>query len=164
MVAELIIIAAIGQNKELGKDNHLIWHLPNDLKFFKEKTLNKYIVMGKKTFLSFKKPLPNRKHIVLSSKALDFGKDIMVLNSIDEVLKFADDIDDEIYIIGGASIYEQFLPYVNKMYLTEIEASCADADAYFPDFLQDEWMKSEIKENSDNGIKYKHLEYKKKRL
>lgn len=162
-MAELVIIAAIGENNELGMNNKLIWHLPNDLKFFKEKTMNKYIVMGSNTFFSLKKPLPNRTHIVLTKKETNLGEDIIILNSINEVLDYTKNIDDEIYIIGGASIYKQFIDHVDKMYLTEIEASCKEADAYFPSFNKEEWLKTEIKENSDNGIKYKHLEYKKKR-
>ena len=117
----LTIIAAIGKNNELGYKNDLIWHLPDDLKFFKEKTTGKTIVMGYNTFLSLPKLLPNRKHIVLSTDKLDI-KDVTSFTNLDELIKFIKEIDEEVFIIGGASIYKQFINLVDKMYLTEVES------------------------------------------
>lgn len=157
----LTIIAAIGKNNELGYKNDLIWHLPDDLKFFKEKTTGKTIVMGYNTFLSLPKLLPNRKHIVLSAEKLDI-KDVTSFTNLDDLIKFIKEIDDEVFIIGGASIYKQFIDLVDKMYLTEVESEFKEADVYFPEFNKDEWERKELLENENNDIKFKHIEYRKK--
>lgn len=158
----LSIIAAIGKNNELGYKNDLIWHLPDDLKFFKEKTTGKTIVMGYNTFLSLPKLLPNRKHIVLSTDKLDI-KDVTSFTNLDELIKFIKEIDEEVFIIGGASIYKQFINLVDKMYLTEVESEFKKADVYFPDFNKNEWERVELLENENNNIKFKHIEYRKKK-
>lgn len=158
----LTIIAAIGKNNELGYKNDLIWHLPDDLKFFKEKTTGKTIVMGYNTFLSLPKLLPNRKHIVLSTDKLDI-KDVTSFTNLDELIKFIKEIDEEVFIIGGASIYKQFINLVDKMYLTEVESEFEKADVYFPNFNKNEWERVELLENENNNIKFKHIEYRKKK-
>ena len=155
------IIAAIGKNNELGKDNNLIWHLPNDLKFFKETTTGKTIIMGRRTFESLPRMLPNRHHIVLSSSE-DFPEEVTVYKTLEELLEDLKDKDEEMFIIGGASIYKTFIDYCDKMYLTLIDAECKEADAYFPPFDESDWDKELLKENEDNGIKYKHILYKRK--
>ena len=147
------IIAAIGKNNELGKDNNLIWHLPNDLKFFKETTTGKTIIMGRRTFESLPKMLPGRRHIVLS-KSDDFNDEVLVFHNLEDLLKYFEDSKEELFVIGGASIYKSFLDYADKLYLTEIEASCKEADAYFPDFNKEDFDREVLKENSDNGINY----------
>lgn len=158
----LSIIAAIGKNNELGKNNNLIWHLPNDLKFFKEITTGKTILMGKNTYDSLPGILPNRKHIILHfSKELQ-NNEIEVFTSIDEFINKYKNIDEEIFVIGGASIYKQFIDLSNTMYLTEINAEDKNADVYFPKFNKNEWQSEVIKENSDNGISYKHVKYLRK--
>lgn len=108
------IIAAIGKNNELGKDNNLIWHLPNDLKFFKETTMGKDIIMGSNTFYSLPKLLPGRKHIVLTTKNINNDK-ILVLHSKEELLEYLKQVKKEVMIIGGASIYTQVLEYADKL-------------------------------------------------
>jgi len=159
---KLSIIAAIGKNNELGKNNDLIWHLPNDLKFFKQMTTGKTILMGKNTFDSLPGLLPNRKHIVLHFSNDFSNTNIEVFNNIDEFFKKYENTDEEIFIIGGASIYKQFINMVDTMYLTEINAEDEFADVYFPSFNKDEWEKEIIKENSDNEIYYKHVKYLRK--
>ena len=156
------IIAAIGKNNELGKDNNLIWHLPNDLKFFKETTTGKTIIMGRRTFESLPKMLPGRRHIVLSSSN-DFPKEVLVFHDLEELLKHFKDSNEELFVIGGASIYKTFLDYSDKLYLTEIDASCNEADAYFPRFNKEDFEKEILKENSDEGINYTHVLYKRKK-
>ena len=153
------IIAAVGKNRELGKDNHLIWHLPNDLKFFKETTTGKTIIMGRRTFESLPKMLPNRKHIVLSSSS-DFPEEVEVYNELKELLDAYKDTDEELFVIGGASIYRLFIDIADKMYLTEVNAECSDADAYFPEFNQSDFDREVLKENEDEGIQCKHVLYK----
>lgn len=155
------IIAAIGKNRELGKNNDLIWHLPGDLKFFKETTTGHSIIMGRKTLESLPRLLPNRHHIVLSSKD-DFSSEIEHYKTMKELLNNLKDRDEEFFILGGGSIYKEFILLADKMYLTEVEEECPEADTFFPEFNPSEWTKDVIKENEDNGIKYKHVLYKKK--
>lgn len=156
----ITIVAAIGKNNELGKNNDLIWHLPNDLKFFKEVTMGKIVVMGFNTYKSLPKKLPGRIMIVLTSKPID-DDDIIVYNNIDELLN--DFKNKDLYIIGGASIYKFFVDKADIMYLTEIDATDNMADVYFPNFDKDNWNIEELKENSDNGIKYRHVRYRRKK-
>ena len=155
------IIAAIGKNRELGKDNGLIWHLPNDLKFFKEVTNHHAIIMGRKTFESLPRMLPNRKHIVLTSSE-NLPSEVEVYKELKQILESYRDSQEEIFIIGGASIYSQFLEHSDKMYLTEIDAEDKSADVFFPEFNREDYTSELIKENEDNGIKYKHMVYRRK--
>ena len=157
----LTIIAAIGKNNELGYKNDLIWHLPDDLKFFKEKTTGKTIVMGYNTFLSLPRLLPNRRHIVLSANKLDI-EGVESFTNLDELIEFIRKIDEEVFIIGGASIYKQFIDLVDKMYLTEVESEFKEADVYFPEFNKENWEREELLENENNNIKFKHIQYRKK--
>ena len=157
----ITIIAAIGKNNELGYKNDLIWHLPNDLKFFKEKTTGKTIVMGYNTFLSLPRLLPNRKHIVLSEIKID-NEEVTTIDNLEDLIKLIRTIDEEVFIIGGASVYAQFAKIADKMYLTEVENEFDLADVYFPEINKEEWNITEIGSNEDNNIKYKHMEYRRK--
>ena len=114
------IIAAIGKNNELGKDNDLIWHIKGDLAHFKELTMHKKIVMGASTYKSLPKKLEGREYIILS-KSLSNIPDAVVYQNFDDLLAYLNTLDEEIMIIGGASIYKLFLPYAEVLYLTEIE-------------------------------------------
>lgn len=154
------LIAAVGEKYELGKDNKLIWDLPNDLKFFKETTLNKVIVMGRKTFESIGRPLPKRTNVVITNNT-EFNYDnVIVYNNLDNLLNNFK--DEEIFIIGGSSIYNQFINVADKIYLTEIESICSDADSFFPTFDKTKYIREVLKTNEDNGIKYTHVLYIKK--
>ena len=157
------LIAAIGKNGELGKDNTLIWHLKEDLAFFKEQTMGKPIIMGMNTFKSLPRLLPGRKHIVLTSKTNpELDPSVAIVHSKPELFELVDSLDDEVFIIGGARVYAEFIEYASKMYLTEIDAEEKNADAYFPTFNQDDYEKDILSEHEDNGIKYRHVLYKKK--
>ena len=158
----IIIIAAIGKNNELGKDNKLLWHLPSDLKFFKEKTLGKTIVMGKNTFDSLPKILPNRKSVVLSHIELNLPSDVIVFYDFNELVNYVKNVEDDVYIIGGAQMYKQFLELSDMMYLTEIDKTY-DADVFFPNFDKKEWESNCLKEVEENDVKFKHMQYVKKR-
>jgi len=158
-MGKIYLIAAIGENNELGKDNKLIWHLPGDLQFFKEKTLNKVIVMGYNTFKSLGRILPKRVHIVITSK--DNIDGVLVFNSIEEVLNYIKDID-EVYVIGGASIYNQFIDYCDGMYLTEIDKSY-DADVYFPKFNEEDFDRKVLVKKYENDTSYSHVFYERKK-
>lgn len=156
------LIAAIGKNNELGKNNDLIWHLLGDLKFFKEVTMGCDIVMGKNTFYSLPKMLPGRKHIVLTSGNID-NDDVLVFHSKIELIDYLKDVKRQVMIIGGASIYRQMLEFADQMYLTHVDAVDSKADVYFPQFNYDEWNSSVLGSNMDNGISYRHVLYKRKK-
>ena len=153
------IIAAIGKNNELGLNNDLIWHLPNDLKYFKETTLNQTIVMGYNTFVSLGRVLPNRKHIVLSFEKIKLPDEVIQFNNMEDLKNYIKDKD--VFIIGGASMYKQFIDECDKLYLTEIDDT-HEADAYFPKFDKNLFNKKIIGTNSDNGINYTFTLYERK--
>lgn len=157
----ITMIAAVGKNLELGKNNELIWHLKEDMKFFREQTMGKPIVMGYKTLESLPKLLPGRKHIVLTRRNLELDPAILVVHSIDELLEKVRDYP-EVMIIGGASVYQEMLNYSDKLILTEIDAE-ADADVYFPEFDKSEWNHEVVGEVNDEEISYKHLVYTRKK-
>lgn len=151
------IIAAIGKNNELGKDNNLIWHIKGDLAHFKELTMHKKIVMGASTYKSLPKKLEGREYIILS-KSLNNIPDAGVYSNFDDLINYLNTLDEEVMIIGGASIYKLFLPYAEILYLTEID-SVADADVYFPEFDKKAFTKTFSEEHVDNDIKYKFVTY-----
>lgn len=155
------MIAAIGKNNELGKNNDLIWHLRGDLKFFKDTTMGKDIIMGSNTFYSLPRLLPGRKHIVLTSKEI-LNDEVLVLHSREEVINYLKQIKEEVMIIGGANVYSQFIDCADKLYLTHIDEYCSDATVFFPSINYDEWDSELIGVNQDNGINYKHVLYKRK--
>ena len=133
----ITIIAAASQNNALGKDNNLLWHLPEDFKRFKQITTGHYIIMGRKTFESFPKPLPNRTHIIITRQSEYIAEGCIVVNSLEDAVKSAPK-NEEVFIIGGAQIYEQSLEFADKIDLTRVHAKL-DADAFFPDFDTSEW-------------------------
>ena len=154
----LSLIAAIGKNNELGVNNELIWHIPSDLKYFKKVTNGKTIIMGRKCFESLPGLLPNRKSIILTNNK-DYKVDgALVYNKKEDILDYVKNSKEECFIIGGALIYELFLPYCKKLYLTEIEAE-EDADVYFPYFNKDLFEREELEEICENNINYKFVVY-----
>lgn len=157
---KLIMIAAIGKNRELGKDNDLIWHFKEDMKYFREHTTGHTILMGRKTFDSLPKVLPNRHHIVISHSNPELPEDVDLFHSLDAFFKAYQDKDEEIYVIGGAQMYTQFLPYADCLLLTEIEDE-ATADVYFPDFNKDEYRKTIESTIEEKGITFHHVRYEK---
>ena len=133
------LIVAIGKNNEIGKDNHMLCHMPADLKHFKKITSDHTVIMGRKTFDSLPKgPLPNRKNIVISrNKDLKING-VFVYPSIDYALIKSID-EDEVFIIGGAEIYKQTIHDADKLYLTKIHTTFKDADSFFPEIDYKEW-------------------------
>ena len=160
------IIAAIGKNNELGKGNSLIWNIPKDLKFFREKTKNSIIVMGRNTFNSLPKILPGRKHIILSSTN-NFNKeindDVTVINSKEDLINLCKKISEnnEVFIIGGASLYSMFIDIADVLYITHIEKVEETADVYFPKIDEAKWKKKILANDEDNNIKFSWVEYTK---
>ena len=153
------MIADVGKNLELGKNNNLIWHFKEDMKFFKDTTMGHTVVMGRKTFESLPKALPGRKNIVISSNAEYQAQGATVVTSVEEALQIAD--NEEVFVIGGGKIYAEFLPYADKLYLTEIDAECEDADTYFPQFNKSEYIKEIINYYDIDGVEFYHVVYKK---
>lgn len=154
------IIAAIGKNRELGRGNDLIWHIKEDLKNFKNLTMGKYIVMGKNTYESLPKHLEGRKYIVLSSSLSEIENGLL-FNDFNKLLVFIKDVDEEVIIIGGASIYKLFLPFADKLYLTEIDSE-EKADVYFPDFNKEDYECNVVSTNEVDGLKYSFVLYERK--
>lgn len=129
------LIVAAGENNVIGSDNDMPWHLPADLAYFKKTTSGHAVVMGRKTFQSIGKPLPNRTNIILTRDKEFQAEGCHIIHSIDEAFDFAK--DGKLFIIGGAEVYRQFLPHANRVYLTRIHTSF-EGDAFFPE-LTEEW-------------------------
>ncbi len=131
------IIAAMADNRVIGIDNSLPWNLPADMKWFRQQTMNKPVLMGRKTFDSIGKPLPKRRNIVISRDIALEIEGCEVVGTIDEALNLCAD-ENEVMIIGGASFYEQMLPRANRLYLTLVHADIA-GDAWFPELDFEHW-------------------------
>jgi dihydrofolate reductase len=159
--AKISLIAAIGKNRELGKDNKLIWRIPEDLKYFHQKTKGHVVIIGRNTFESIGKPLPDRTNIVLS-RDLDLKiSDCIVADSLEKALEVAFEREkEEIFIIGGAKVYTDSLAVADKLYLTIFDAS-SEADVYFPEHPNFKVAK-ESEEFSFKNIKYRFTELIKK--
>lgn len=154
------LICAVGKKNEIGYKNKLLWHLPNDLKYFQTKTLNHAVIMGKVTFESIGFALPNRKNIVVVKEKNFVAKNCEICNNLKELIDKYIDSREEIFIIGGASIYKQLLPYATKLYLTLVDDS-PKADTFFPDY-SDFKIITESEERNENGVKYRFTELAKK--
>ncbi|MGV9003416.1 dihydrofolate reductase [Flavobacterium sp.] len=133
----ITLIAAIGENNELGKDNQLIWHLPEDFKRFKSITSGHYIIMGRKTFESFPKPLPNRTHVIITRQNKFAPENCIVVNSIKDAVE-ACPKDQPIFVIGGGEIYKQSIATADQLELTKVHHSF-DADTFFPEIDLEKW-------------------------
>ena len=159
---ELKMIAAVGKNNELGKDNNLIWPIKEDLKFFKNVTIGHTVIMGANTFYSLPKVLPNRTNIVLSQAKIDVPEEVILYNDVNEFLEDYKNKDEIVFVIGGGTIYRLFIDKVDEIYLTEIDAECNDATVYFPNFNKNEFNKEELSSHSENDLNYKHVLYRRK--
>ncbi len=131
----------MGENNEIGFENQLLWHLPKDLKHFKDITSGHPVIMGRKTYESIGKALPNRTNIVVSRKKDWFEEGILIVGSIKEALKFAKKIDEEVFVIGGGNIYEQTMDAVDKLEVTLVKADL-EADTFFPKIDPKIWKKT----------------------
>ncbi|MFT3918751.1 dihydrofolate reductase [Cloacibacterium sp.] len=137
----ITIVVAMGKNREIGANNQLLWHLPKDLKHFKELTTGHPVIMGRKTYESIGKPLPNRTNIVISRKNDWFEEGILIVGSIKEAIKFAKKIDENAYIIGGGNIYEQTLDLADKLEITLVDTTL-EADTFFSKIDEKKWTKT----------------------
>jgi len=161
----LSLIAAIGENRELGYNNNLIWHIKEDLMFYKKMTWGKNIIMGRRTLESLPKvALKGRKPIVLTSSINNTSDMIKYFNCMDKLLQYIENSDEEFMVIGGASVYEEFLPFVDSMFLTVINDPIKrDADCYFPLFDINDWETELIMNGNDNGVVYETKKYVRKK-
>ncbi len=162
----LSIIAAMGKNREIGFNNSLPWHLPADLKYFKKNTFGKTIVMGQRTFESVGgKPLPGRKTIILSDDyQYKTPQNCLVAHSLNEVLNISQK-EKEVMICGGASIYKQFLPLADRLYITFIHHNFK-ADTYFPEINWEDWQEIKRIDNlpdNENPYSYSFLIFERKK-
>ncbi len=146
------MIAAVAENNALGKNNDLVWHLPNDFKRFKSLTTNHYIIMGRKTFESFPKPLPNRTHVIITRQSDYNPEGCIVVDSIEKAIAACPENEDS-YIIGGGEIYNLALPYADIIEITKVHHTF-DADTFFPKINEREWILVESEENFKDD---KHL-------
>lgn len=156
------IIAAMGQNRVIGKDGDLPWHIPEDLKWFKKVTMGKPVVMGRKTFETLNKPLPGRQNIILTGNADYEAAECTVVHSLEEALKAARDAQ-EVMICGGASVYHAALQKADKMYLTLIYDDFV-GDTFFPEYDLSEWREIERTDRyqKNNGYEYSFVIYERK--
>lgn len=159
-------IVAVDKNWGIGYQGKLLEHIPDDMKFFRDTTLNKVVVMGRATFESLpnKKPLKNRINIVLS-RSYEFEEDVILCRTKQEVLHVLSEYDeDDVFVIGGESIYKMFLPYCSEVYVTQIFGEYK-ADRFFVNLdKMSEWkLESSSREHDYNGIKFKFCVYKKER-
>lgn len=144
------LIAAVTKNRVIGRNNDLPWKLPDDMKYFMDTTSGHAVIMGRKNFDSLPpkfRPLKNRQNIVLTrNKESLKGFDVSIVNSLDDAFKAAPQ-DEEVFVIGGAEIFEQTLSRADRLYITEIDA-VIDGDVYFPEFNKNEWVESSRKHHS----------------
>lgn len=155
------LIVAIGKDGAIGLNGNLIWRIPADLKRFKALTTGFPVIMGRKTWESLpKKPLPNRRNIVLTRQGDIKAEGAEIANSIEEALKLTE--GKRPFIIGGAEIYKAFMPYTTELHLTEVDAECPDADSKLNLNLDSEWEKIEEspEEMTQEGISYRYTTYK----
>ena len=159
----ITIIAAIGKNGELGKNNDLIWHLPNDLKRFKKVTAGHHVIMGRKTFESLGKPLPKRINIIITRNKAYQAEGCVIVSSIEEAIEIASKNDSNPYILGGAQIYKQAMRLADSLDLTLVEAEL-DADAYFPKIDTTVWKETSREDfmaDENHQYNYSFVTYKK---
>ena len=155
------LIVAVDRNYGIGKNNQLLAHIPADMKYFREKTMGKIIVMGSSTYMSFpKRPLPDRENLVLTSKPANYPE-VKCFESIGELFSYIGNTDTEVLVCGGSTVYLQLLPYCEKAYVTHIDESF-DADVFFPNLDElESWEKTEESEPVEsNGYNITFAVYK----
>lgn len=154
------LIAAIGRNRELGRNGELLFHLPEDMRYFKDTTMGHKVLMGRKTWESLPKKLPGRYNVVVSRHEVDAADE--VVHNLKEYLEDNKDSDEEIFVIGGGMVYFEALPYASRIYLTEVEADVPDADTFFPNFDKNKYSMEMIKRGERDELEYSFVIYHKK--
>ncbi len=155
---EIFLIAAVDKNLAIGKNGKIPWHIKEDLQFFQKNTLNTAMIMGRSTFDSIGKPLPNRKNIVMTNSPTN-REGVIEVCDIESAIKEAKKDSNKISIIGGQSIYKEFMPLANKLLITEIDIVVERADTFFPAWDKKEWTEQSRINSMENGIEYSFVEY-----
>ena len=153
------IIAAIGQNRELGKKGQLVFHLKDDMQFFRETTNGHTVIMGRKTWESLPGKLKDRRNLVVSRRSIEGADE--TITDLSAFIAANSDTPEEIFVIGGALIYDEFLPYAKALYLTEIDATAPDADAFFPNFDKNQYSREIIKKGKEDDLDFVISKYTK---
>lgn len=159
----ITMIAAAAENNALGKDNDLVWHLPDDFKRFKKLTSGHHIIMGRKTFESFPKLLPNRTHVIITRKKDYSPENTIVVHSMEEALKVSK-LDDEAFIIGGGEIYKMGMEHADRIELTRVHGEF-EADTHFPEIDESEWeiVKDQFHDKDEkHDYSFTYLTYERK--
>lgn len=147
-MAKITLIAAAGEGNELGKDKDLVWHLPDDFKRFKQLTTGHTIIMGRKTFETFPKLLPNRKHVIITRKKDYQPANTIVVHSLDEALELVNN-EEEAFVIGGGEIYELAMEKADCIELTRVHGTF-EADTFFPEIDKDKWKLTASEKHSED--------------
>ena len=157
---EIILIAAISKDGVIGKQGGIPWKIKEDLSFFKEKTLNSPIIMGRATYNSIGRPLPNRLNIVMTRSAKN-TEGVTEVTSVKEAVETAskNKNSSKVYVIGGENIYKEFLPIAHRMIITEVELYIEGGDTFFPEWSINEWQEQNRDQKEENGIKFSFVEY-----
>ena len=157
---EIILIAAVSKDKVIGKQGGIPWKIKEDLSFFKEKTLNSPIIMGRATYNSIGRPLPNRLNIVMTRSAKN-TEGVTEVTSVEKAIEVASINRDSsrVYIIGGQNIYKEFLPIAHRMIITEVDLYIKDGDTFFPEWNISEWKEQSRDQREENGTRFSFVEY-----
>ena len=162
---KISLIAAVADNLAIGKDNDLLWHLPEDLKFFKKTTLHHHVVMGRKTFESFGRPLPERKNIIISRREELPYEGIIHVKSLDEALELCrKEGAEECFIAGGQKVYESTIQFADRLIITEVHATF-EADTFFPEIDKSIWKevsREDCSSDDKNPYEYSFVFYERK--
>ena len=157
---EIILIAAVSKDKVIGKQGGIPWKIKEDLSFFKEKTLNSPIIMGRATYNSIGRPLPNRLNIVMT-RSVKNTEGVTEVTSAEKAIEAASINRDSsrVYIIGGQNIYKEFLPIAHRMIITEVDLYIKDGDTFFPEWNISEWKEQSRDQREENGTRFSFVEY-----
>ena len=155
---EIFLIAAVDKNLAIGRNGKIPWHIKEDLQFFQKNTLNTAMIMGRSTFDSIGKPLPDRKNIVMTNSPTN-REGVIEVCDIESAIKEAKKDSNKISIVGGQSIYKEFMPLANKLLITEIDIVVERADTFFPKWDKKDWTEQSRINSMENGIEYSFVEY-----
>ena len=168
----LSLIVAVAQNNAIGRNNELLWHISEDLKYFKSTTTGHPVIMGRKTYESIGRPLPGRRNIVLTRGTLEIPPvknpqttSMEVVNSLDQVYAIAQG-EEEFFVMGGGMLYNETFGKADFLYLTRIYAEAENADTFFPEVDEMEWdvvRESQLLHDEENGIDFKFIVYKRRK-
>ena len=162
---EKVIIVAIADNNAIGRNNELLWHISEDLRFFKRTTLGSPVIMGRKTFESIGRALPGRVNIVVS-RGFSTGEEVEVVNSLEDAFAVAEDTNlEKCFVIGGGQIYAQALDFADRLVVTHVHILIEDADTFFPAINPEIWnvvQRSEMFTDEETGYQFEFVEYEKR--